>query len=112
MVTSTTLLPQLAFGFSADSGAEAAKPSDTAVPGGLGSFFGKAADILLYLTGALAVLIIIFGGLRYVTSTGDAARVKSAKDTIVYGIIGVVVAILAYAVVKFITNNVVNPPAS
>lgn len=66
--------------------------------------FGDVTDMLLLLAGALAVIVIIIGGLRYITSTGDAARVKQAKDTIFYGVIGLVVAILAYAIVKFISN--------
>lgn len=62
-------------------------------------------SLLTFLAGAIAVIVIIFGGIRYITSTGDATRVKQAKDTILFGVIGLVIAILAYAIVKFIVAN-------
>lgn len=57
---------------------------------------------LLGVIGALSVLMIIVGGLRYVISGGDPKKTADAKNTIVYAVIGVVVAIMAYAIVKFI----------
>jgi multisubunit Na+/H+ antiporter MnhB subunit len=62
-------------------------------------------DTLLLIAGAIAVLIIILAGIRYVTSTGDAARVKAAKDTLLYAIVGLAVAILAYAIVNFVSTH-------
>lgn len=59
-------------------------------------------NILLFLLGAIAVIMIIIGGIRYATSNGDAGSVKGAKDTILYAVIGLVVAILAYAIVNFV----------
>lgn len=58
-------------------------------------------NILLFLLGAIAVIMIIIGGIRYATSNGDAGSVKGAKDTILYAVIGLVVAILAFAIVNF-----------
>jgi hypothetical protein len=87
-------------------GVNNAKPGGTPADlDGAGGVFSTAANILIYLTGAIAVIVVVYGGLRYVTSTGDASRVKQAKDTIVYGITGLVIALLAYAIVNFITNN-------
>ena len=68
----------------------------------LGSFIGAGVNVLLFLAAAIAVLIIIIGGIRYIISTGDAARIKQAKDTIFYAIMGLIVAILAYAIVNFV----------
>lgn len=59
-------------------------------------------NILLFLLGAIAVIMIIIGGIRYATSNGDAQQVKSAKDAVLYAVIGLVVAILAYAIVNFV----------
>jgi hypothetical protein len=92
-----------ALALDAQGGANAAHPAST--PSDLNAQFTVISNILIYLTGAIAVIVLVFGGLRYVTSTGDAARVKSAKDTIMYGVIGVVVAIMAYAIVNFVTSN-------
>jgi glucose uptake protein GlcU len=61
-------------------------------------------NILLFVLGVIAVIAIIIGGFKYVTSNGDASQTKSAKDTILYAVVGLVVAILAYAIVGFILN--------
>ncbi len=63
--------------------------------------FGTVADILLFLVGAISVIIIIFAGIMYVTSAGDPGKAKKAKDTILYAVVGLAVAIFAYAIVKF-----------
>ena len=55
--------------------------------------------------GIVAVIIIIIGGINYMTSSGDAAKVKKAKDTILYGVIGLVICVLAFAIVNFIAGN-------
>lgn len=75
------------------------------VSGGLTAGFQTIANTLIFLVGAISVLMIIIGGLRYVLSGGDSAGIKSAKDTILYALIGVVVAILSYALVSFITGR-------
>jgi multisubunit Na+/H+ antiporter MnhB subunit len=61
-------------------------------------------NIMLFILGAIAVIMIIIGGIRYTTSNGEAANTKAAKDTILYAVIGLVVAILAYAIVNFVLD--------
>jgi hypothetical protein len=61
-------------------------------------------NFMLFIVGILAVIMLIFGGIRYVTSTGDQTRVTAAKNTIMYAIIGLVVAILGYALVTWVTS--------
>ena len=65
-------------------------------------------NVILGLIGLLAVVMIIIGGIMYTTSQGDPAKVKTAKDIILYSIIGLVVALLAFAVVNFVLQNVFN----
>ena len=55
--------------------------------------------------GIVAVIVIILGGIQYMTSSGDAGKVKKAKDTILYGVIGLVICVLAYAIVNFVIIN-------
>lgn len=88
---------------SVQSGADNAKPSSAPSDlfGGTGVFH-TIANVLIFLVGAVAVIMLIIGGFRYVVSQGDAGSVKQAKDTILYAIIGIVVAIIAFAVVSFI----------
>jgi hypothetical protein len=61
--------------------------------------------ILSFAIGIVATIMIIIGGIRYVTSNGDASQVKSAKDTILYSVIGLIVALMAYAIVNFVTDR-------
>lgn len=56
--------------------------------------------------GIVAVIIIIIGGVNYMTSSGDASKVKKAKDTILYGVIGLVICVLAFAIVNFVIGNI------
>ena len=55
--------------------------------------------------GIVAVIVIIIGGVSYMTSSGDAGKVKKAKDTILYGIIGLVICVLAFAIVNFVIGK-------
>ena len=63
-------------------------------------------NVLLSVIGVVAVLVIILGGVQYTTSLGDAGKVKKAKDTIMYGIIGLVIALLAFAIVNFVLGGI------
>lgn len=62
-------------------------------------------NVLLYGLGIVAVIAIIIGGFVYVTSNGDAAKIKKAKDIILYAVIGLVVALLAFAIVNFVIQS-------
>lgn len=62
-------------------------------------------NIMLFIVGILAVIMLIYGGIRYVISGGDQAQVTSAKNTIMYAIVGLVVAILGYALVSWVTSS-------
>lgn len=71
---------------------------------GAGSIWMNLINTLIFIIGAVAVLMIVIGGLKYVMSGGDQAAVNSAKNTILYSVIGLVVAILANAIVNFTIN--------
>ncbi len=60
----------------------------------------------------VAVIVIIFAGVQYTTSAGDAGKVKKAKDSILYGIIGLVIAILAFAIVNFVLSSLMKKPTT
>lgn len=63
-------------------------------------------NILLFLVGSFAVIMIVIAGFRFVTANGDANTVSQAKNTIIYSVIGIVVAVMAYAIVNFILEAV------
>ena len=62
-------------------------------------------NMILIILGMVAVIMIIIGGIRYTTSNGDSSNVKAAKDTILYAVVGLVVAILSYAIVNFVLGR-------
>ena len=63
-------------------------------------------NAVIGVLGIVAVVVIVIGGVTYMTSSGDAGKVKKAKDTILYGVIGLVVVALAFAIVNFVISNV------
>jgi ABC-type Fe3+ transport system permease subunit len=87
-------------------GAAAAKGEEqpTELFGEIG-IFSKITNVLLFIVGAVSVLMIIIGGLRYVLSGGDSAKVSGAKNTILYAIVGVIIAILAFAIINFVLGS-------
>ena len=74
-------------------------------PSNLGWVAGSIASALIFLVGAVSVIMVIVGGLRYVISMGNSKQVEQAKNTILYAVIGVVVAVSSYAVVSFVTGR-------
>ena len=60
------------------------------------------------ILGLVCVIVIIIGGVNYMTSSGDAGKVKKAKDTILYGVVGLVICVLAFAIVQFVLDNILS----
>ncbi|HXH04805.1 MAG TPA: hypothetical protein VNI82_00040 [Candidatus Nitrosotenuis sp.] len=73
----------------------------------LPQYFKVVVDILLFVIGAVSVVMIVIGGLKYTLSNGDQSAVTSAKNTILYAVIGLVVAVLAYAIVQFVVGGLI-----
>ena len=63
-------------------------------------------NAVIAVLGIVCVVVIIIGGINYMTSSGDSGKVKKAKDTILYGVIGLVICVLAFAIVNFVINNI------
>jgi cytochrome bd-type quinol oxidase subunit 2 len=63
-------------------------------------------NIFSFVVGVISVIMIIIGGLKYVTSAGDSSKVSSAKDTILYAIIGLVVVAMAQVIVQFVVGRI------
>ena len=86
-------------------GAEAARcdgcPADLFGNAGV---FKQVTNTILYIVGIIAVVMLIIGGIKYVISGGDAKKVTDAKNTVLYAIIGLVIAFLAFAIVNFVIS--------
>ena len=65
-------------------------------------------NILSAVVGIIAVIMIIIGGLRYITSGGSDTSVTGAKNTILYAVIGLIIVALAQLIVRFVLNKVTN----
>ncbi len=85
--------------------ASACKASDENPITGPEGLLTRAIEILGWVVGVAAVIMIIIGGLRYVLSEGDTAGVNNAKNTILYALIGVAIAVMAQALVLFVLRR-------
>ena len=94
-------------------GVNAARGTD--VPSTLlgdGGVLSTIVNTMLFIIGFLSVIMLIFGGLRYIISGGNAAAVTAAKNTILYAIVGLIIAILAYAIVNFVIGSLTGTASS
>lgn len=66
------------------------------------NLIGVLVNTLLFLVGALSTVMIIVGGIFYATSAGDSSKITKAKNTIMYAVVGLVVAFVAYAIVNWV----------
>lgn len=95
-----------AFDGGIQGGADSARGTDqTSTLFGQSGIFRTITNVLLFILGAVSVIMIIIGGLRYVISGGNSTAVTAAKNTILYAIVGVIVALLAYAIVNFVLTS-------
>jgi len=111
ITSSLGLATLLSVGFASTTSAQTAIQSGAEAARGNGQpteLFGDAGVIttitntLLFIVGALAVIMIIFGGIRYATSGGNSSSVTAAKNTVLYAVVGLIIAFLAFAAVNWI----------
>ena len=69
------------------------------------ALLSRIINVLSIIVGVIAVVMIIVGGLRYITSGGDSSKVGAAKTTIIYAIVGLVIVALAQLIVHFVLNE-------
>lgn len=69
------------------------------------STINTVINVVLGIVALIAVIMIIIGGISFITSQGDSAKVTKAKNTVLYGVIGLVVALLAFAIVNFVLGD-------
>ena len=74
--------------------------------GDANSLVKNVVNIILWVVGILSVIMMVWGGIKYTTSAGDSNKVTSAKNTIIYAVIGLIVSIMAYAIVNFVIGQI------
>lgn len=72
------------------------------------SILTTVVNILTLVVGIVAVIMIIIGGFRYITSGGDSSNISSAKNTIIYALVGLVIVALAQVIVHFVVNKAIS----
>ena len=115
--TVATLCAGKAMALTIQEGAEAARadsmPTELIGPEGV---FTRITNVVLYIVGAISVIMLVWGGVRYIISGGDSKKITDAKNTILYAIIGLIIAVLAFAIVNFVLNAIgsvtTTPPPS
>lgn len=82
----------------------------TGVPnqGSASAIIMRIIEILLSIAGLLAVIFLIVGGFRYITAGGNEETAETAKKTIINAIIGIVVVILSFVIVRVISNALIS----
>ena len=88
------------------SGSYRGEGQPTSLFDGTTAIVPRVINLMLFIVGVLAVFMMIYGGIRYVLSGGDNNKVKDAKNTILYAIVGLIVAILGYAIVSWVVSVV------
>ena len=63
-------------------------------------------NAVIGVLGIVCVIVMIIGGINYMTSAGDTDKVKKGRNTILYALIGLVICVLAFAIVNFVIANI------
>jgi hypothetical protein len=79
---------------------------DSSEKGTFRSTLQKIINILLFIIGIIAVIVIVISGIQYVTSGGNAEQASKAKNGIIFAVVGIIVAVMAYAIVGFVVDNI------
>lgn len=102
-LASLSLLPAGAFAASSIPGVTPVTPTGNL---DIASVLSTVIYWVLGLSGGIAVLFLILGGLQYITSSGNKDKAEQAKQTILYAVIGLIVIALSFVIVAFVTQNV------
>lgn len=93
----------------ADAAAQGAVSTCTPTSGegttGLASIAKKVTNIFSLIVGAISIIMIIYGGFRYIISGGDSGKVGNAKNTLIYALVGLIIVALAQLIVRFVLTQ-------
>ena len=89
-----------------DAACEASTPDST--KSSVNNIINTIINVFSWVVGVVAVIMVIFGGFRYVTAAGNETKTKAAKDTILFALIGIIIVALAQTIVKYVIDLVAN----
>lgn len=106
-INDTTALAQFEGGL--DSGIQSARGEDQPADlfsGNEGDLIGRITNLLLFIVGVISVFMLIIGGLKFILSGGDKTKTTAARNTILYALIGLLVAFFSYAIIEFVVQAI------
>jgi len=89
----------------ATGGSDTCGGTGTGISSGIGSIAKEVVNILSVVVGVVAVIFLIYGGFRYITSGGESGSVSNAKNTLIYAVVGLVIVALAQVIVHWVLNS-------
>lgn len=101
----TTIEEGLCQGAQLQVGSSCQEVTDADAAGGVNDIITTVINIFSIVVGVIAVIMIIVGGLKYITSGGDSGNITGAKNTILYAVVGLVVVALAQIIVRFVLTE-------
>lgn len=78
---------------------------DTGGPGDLSGAIQSVINFIMLLLGGIAVLVIVIAGVRMIVGGGDEGERSKARDAIIYAVVGLIIVLIASAIVNFVANN-------
>ena len=72
----------------------------------------KIINVVIGVLGVVAVAVVIYGGFLFLTAQGDPGKIKKGKDSITWGIIGLVIALLSWSIINFVLSSTMSAPAA
>lgn len=72
----------------------------------ISSLLSTVIELLSWIVGVISIIMVIVGGFKFIVSSGDPAGAKSAKNTVIYALVGLAVAALAQILVRFVLSQV------
>ena len=85
----------------------AAKVNQVGTENNLTSSIVAILENVIAVLGIACVVVMIIGGVNYMTSNGDSSKVEKGKKTILYGLIGLAICVLSFAIVNFVIANII-----
>lgn len=87
------------------AGDPAAECANEDVEGPVNNIIRTVINIFSVIVGVIAVIMIIYGGFKYITSGGDSGKISAAQQTIIYAIVGLIIVALAQIIVRFVLSR-------
>ena len=72
----------------------------------------KIINVVIGVLGVVAVAVVIYGGFLFLTAQGDPGKIKKGKDSITWGIIGLIIALLSWSIINFVLSSTMGAPAA